>query len=222
MKKPLENSLQGVLIDFDGTLVDSIRDLYSLYCDFLSHYKKKGTRAEFKELNGPSIQEIIELLIQRHQLPDPSEKLLAFYSTLLVEYYKEVAEPAVGALDFIHKAKKQGLKLILVTSADRRLVEPFLNRFKLKDFFDAVVTSEGLHRSKPDPAIYRAALEKGQLDPHQAIAIEDSVKGVQSALSAGIYTFRLNPRIKASRIHQGWVEVQNWREVTQTFVEMYE
>jgi HAD superfamily hydrolase (TIGR01509 family) len=221
MKKTLKSNLQGVLIDFDGTLVDSIQDLYSLYCNFLHHYKKKGTLAEFKELNGPSLHEIIELLIQRHQLPDPSEKLLALYSMLLLEYYKEVAQPAAGALDFIHQVKKRGVKLILVTSADSRLVEPFLNRCNLKDVFDVVVTSEGLQRSKPDPAIYRAALAKANLDPQQAIAIEDSLKGLQSALGAGIYTFRLNPRIKARRRHQGWIEVKNWKEISQAFVEAY-
>jgi beta-phosphoglucomutase-like phosphatase (HAD superfamily) len=43
--------------------------------------------------------------------------------------------------------------------------------------------------TKPDPAIYVHALAELQLEPHQALAVEDSPPGVQSAVHAGIETF---------------------------------
>lgn len=214
--------IQGVFIDFDGTLVDSIKDLYALYCDFLRHYGHKGTKAEFKELNGPSLNEIMERLIQRHKFPEPSEKLLTHYCTLLTQYYSEIAAPFPGALDFISRIKNLGLKLILVTSADRRLVIPFLERFNLENHFDLIMTSEGLPHSKPDPAIYRTALLKIYLTPQHAFAIEDSLNGLRSASGAGLYTFLLNPKIKQMRTHEGWVEVRNWEDIRHLFEMIYE
>jgi beta-phosphoglucomutase-like phosphatase (HAD superfamily) len=42
--------------------------------------------------------------------------------------------------------------------------------------------------SKPDPAVYRYAAEQLDVTPDQALAVEDSVPGVQSAVAAGIPT----------------------------------
>lgn len=217
-----QKQIKGIFIDFDGTLVDSIKDLYALYCNFLRHYGCRGTKAEFKELNGPSLNEIIERIVERHALHEPSEKLLAYYCTLLIQYYSEIATPFPGALDFISKVKNLGVKLILVTSADRSLVMPFLERFNLENHFEFIMTSEGLPRGKPDPAIYRTALAKSHLSPQQAFAIEDSTNGLRSASGAGLYTFLLNPRIKQMRPHKDWVAVRNWEDIMHLFEKIYE
>lgn len=210
---PRLSTIKGVLIDFDGTLVDSIEDLYLIYCNFLKNFKSEGTREEFTALNGPSINEIIEILLQKHQLSEKSEKLLEHYWNLLIQYYQNVAKPTKGALEFIKNMKEKGKTILLVTSADYRLVETFLVRHELNNSFDFVVTAAGLKKSKPDPTIFRLALLKGNLKPEEVIAIEDSKNGVQAALDAGIFTFCLNPSTKLNQMHQGWLEVNSWEKI---------
>jgi beta-phosphoglucomutase-like phosphatase (HAD superfamily) len=58
----------------------------------------------------------------------------------------------------------------------------------LEDFFDAVVPAEEVRAAKPDPEPYRTALEKLGADPEEALAFEDSVSGIHSAVGAGIPT----------------------------------
>ncbi len=217
-----DNTLEVVMLDFDGTLVDSLNDLYCIYCDFLQQYGSKGTKKGFAELNGPTINESIGLLIQKHNLPEPSEKLLAVYWSLLHQYYDEIAAPFPEALLFLKQVKAQNIKLALVTSATLTMVCPFLIKHSLDTYFDEIITSEGLLKSKPDPEIYKRALIQTRTNAKHAIAIEDSLKGVESALQAGIYTWQINPKLSKLRAHKDWVELPGWPGVRNFFHECYE
>lgn len=210
----MKHPLKGIFIDFDGTLVDSLQGLYQVYFHFLKTYNVKGTKEEFTELNGPSLSEIMETLIHRYHLPHSAEKLLEQYQSLLIDYYRE-AKPVTGAMEFLKEFKKRGVTLVLVTSADRHLVDPFLERHQLTHLFQEIITAQGLKKSKPDPAIYLSALSKTNLDASQVIAVEDSKNGVQAALNAHIFTFCLNPRVKTTHRHEGWIEVPSWEHIAE-------
>jgi HAD superfamily hydrolase (TIGR01509 family) len=82
--------------------------------------------------------------------------------------------------------KKRGLKTGLVTNAPGENVGAVLPALRLDDYFDAVVTAGEAGAGKPDPAPYRAALKKLAAEPGEALAFEDSVSGIASAVGAGI------------------------------------
>jgi beta-phosphoglucomutase-like phosphatase (HAD superfamily) len=63
-----------------------------------------------------------------------------------------------------------------------------LPALELGEFFDEVVLSDEVGSVKPDPAPYRAALDRLSLTPEEAVAFEDSVSGLSSAAGAGIPT----------------------------------
>ena len=58
--------IKGLLIDLDGTLVDSVPALFQVYKKFLAYYGKEGTKEEFISLIGPSIDEIVEILQKKN------------------------------------------------------------------------------------------------------------------------------------------------------------
>ncbi|MGA9379325.1 MAG: HAD family hydrolase, partial [Phormidium sp.] len=59
----------------------------------------------------------------------------------------------------------------------------------LAEIFDAVfVAEEDVTEGKPDPAIYKLALERLDITPETALAFEDSPSGIRSAVGAGIRT----------------------------------
>ncbi len=97
-------------------------------------------------------------------------------------------EPLPGLLDFLESAKGRGSKTGLVTNAPRDNVAAVLMALGLEDFFDAVVPAEEVRAAKPDPEPYRTALEKLGAAPEEALAFEDSVSGIHSAVGAGIPT----------------------------------
>jgi beta-phosphoglucomutase len=88
----------------------------------------------------------------------------------------------------MQEAKSCGLSLALVTNAPEENVEAILLALGLRDFFDAVVLADEVEAVKPDPAPYKAALEKLGISAEEALAFEDSVSGISSSVAAGIST----------------------------------
>ena len=56
------NNFKCIIFDLDGTLIDSIPELYSAYKNFLNKFGYIGNKKEFELLNGPKLDEIISLL----------------------------------------------------------------------------------------------------------------------------------------------------------------
>ncbi len=211
-----------VLVDFDGTLVDSLGELYQVYSAFLEHYGKRGTPEEFQELNGPSMPQVIELLAQRYHLNHSYEQLQKRYMSQLSTFYGKQAKPLPGALEWLDQVAAYGLKLCIVTAANRDLVEAFLQHYKIGHYFHEIVTAKEVVRSKPDPALFQLALKKLNTTPLEAVAIEDAPSGVQAAAAAGIFVIRLNPAISEIQPFSNGVDVQDWQAIKRLFNEWYE
>ncbi len=111
-------------------------------------------------------------------------------------------EPLPGLLDFLEGAKERGLRTALVTNAPEENVGAVLLALGLEDFFDAVVPAEEVRAAKPDPEPYRTALERLGAGPEGALAFEDSVSGIASAVGAGIPTVGIASTQRPERLRQ--------------------
>lgn len=194
--------IKAVLIDLDGTLVDTTDALYEVYLNFLKKYGKKGTKKEFKSLIGPSIDEIVGILKEKHKLEPPQSELSSMYVTMLMLQGFKETKLFPGVLEFIDYAKQHQIKLALVTSGTHALVKTCLEPLNVQDAFAVTVTSEDVEKSKPDPEIYKHALKKAGVTAKEAIAIEDSEAGKKAAEGAGLKVLLVNHEKKA-----GWNQI---------------
>jgi beta-phosphoglucomutase-like phosphatase (HAD superfamily) len=92
-----------------------------------------------------------------------------------------------GITDYLREARQLGLKLGVASSSTHEWVDSHLKRLGLLDYFDAVKCREDVAYTKPDPALYLAALDASGLRSEQALAIEDSPNGITAAQRAGIF-----------------------------------
>lgn len=192
--------MKAILIDFDGTLANSIPFLYNLYISFLAERGKEGNLKEFQELNGPKLEHFIQTLHKRYQLEENVDEMIQAYKERLETRFAEEVLPFPDAVGMIHKWDWEGRQLGIVTAAHLDLVELFLDKHLDKIPF-IITTGEEVPRSKPDPAIYRLALEKFGLKPTEALALEDSPNGIKASQGAGILTFPFK---------ESWTAVKTW------------
>lgn len=178
-----------LLVDMDGTLVDTIPLLYEAYMSFLKSYSIMGTPKEFESLMGPSLSEIIDILKKRYRLTDERNVLIDIYQDGLKEAYEEKVIFFPLAVETMHFAKKHNIKLGLVSSSEKQFIKAFIKGAGLAPLFDVVVGSQEGIPSKPHPDLYLKALDLLKVDASEVLAIEDSLNGVQAATSAGIFTF---------------------------------
>jgi len=93
-----------------------------------------------------------------------------------------------GVESYLEEARQMGLKIGLASSSRHHWVDSHLARLGLIDWFDVIRCRDDVDgRSKPDPAVYMAALEALEVAPHHAVALEDSPNGVTAAKEAGLY-----------------------------------
>ena len=79
-----------------------------------------------------------------------------------------------------------GLKIIVLSNEARELNAYRIRKFKLDEFVDAFVSSCFVHLHKPDPAIFRLALDIAQTPARQIVYIENTPMFVQIAEGMGI------------------------------------
>lgn len=213
--------LKAILIDLDGTLLDSLDPLYQTYYKFLYKYGIIGTQEEFNQLIGPSLFEVVKILKKKYNLTETDVALYIEYENLLKHSYPFGHKLFNGAKDFILYAKEKQWKLAIVTSASLSFVENFLKVNHLEQLFDLLVTSTESHKSKPSPESYQKALRLLEIKPSESIAIEDSPQGIQAALSAGIPTIQITHG--RSQIHsKECYSLKDWQAILQAFKKKYE
>ena len=98
-------------------------------------------------------------------------------------------EPRSGVVDTVEAARRDGVKLGLVTTTSPENVSALIAALSPHvdvASFDVVVDSSQVSSPKPDRAAYDFALEQLGERAQDAVAIEDNVGGVQSAMAAGV------------------------------------
>lgn len=175
-----------VFLDFDGTLVDSVSAFFDVYISFLKKYGREGSKEEFdKNMNGPTIPQIVTFLRTQHNLPGSEEKLLEEYEEQVARIYAETVKPfdfAEGLLMGLNNKKD----LALVTSSKEKYISKLFKKLDWKKYFNFLVFSDVIKNAKPDPEIYFAALDRAKVDPLESVVIEDSSNGVLAGKNAGI------------------------------------
>jgi HAD superfamily hydrolase (TIGR01509 family) len=178
---------RALLFDLDGTLAETDSLHLPTWVDVLSPYGVEVDEEFYREsISGRSTSKIVEDLLP--DLPAEEGRKLADAKEASFRERARELEPLPGLLDFMEEAKNRGLSLALVTNAPEENVEAILLALELGEFFDEVVLSDEVGPVKPDPAPYRAALDKLGVAPEEALAFEDSPSGIASAVGAGIPT----------------------------------
>lgn len=109
-----------------------------------------------------------------------------------------------GVLNYIQDAKRLGLKLAIASSSGHSWVDTHAKRLGIFDHFDVVICADdvGPGRTKPNPDLYLLALNRLNVQNHEAIVLEDSPNGVQAANQAGIFVIAVpNPVTSLLKIH---------------------
>ena len=92
-----------------------------------------------------------------------------------------------GVVELLDQADAAGVVTAVASSSERAWVELHLSTLGLRQRFSVLRCKEDVARVKPDPALYRTAVEALGVAPGDAVAIEDSPNGLAAARAAGLF-----------------------------------
>lgn len=170
----------GVLLDLDGTLVDT-NYLHTLA--WSRAFRDVGEWAPMNAIHrlvGMGGDQLVRELLGDDR-PGIAEARAARYRALLPE-----ARAFPGASDLVRALHRRGLATVLATSSPADELDAAMDLLSIGDVLDGQTTADDVEQAKPSPEVFCTAMGSAGVDPARALAIGDSVWDVEAARAAGI------------------------------------
>jgi len=179
-----------VLIDVDGTLVDSVPDL--AYC-VDEMMKQLGMpvhgEAKVREWVGNGVERLVRRALIGKLEGEPDEGLYQKAYPIFLDLYTENTSKRSclypGVKQGLEYLKSEGYKIGCVTNKAAQFTEPLLDDLGVSDYFSIVISGDTLEKKKPDPMPLLHAAKHFNVAPEQALMIGDSISDVKAARAAG-------------------------------------
>lgn len=182
---------KAVLIDLDGTLVDSVPDLaYGIDQMMLQLNMPVRGEAAVTEWVGNGVERLVKRALLNSIDGEPDEALFQIALPLFeVAYAANNGKHSYlydGVEAGLNYLQQQGYRLACVTNKPAAFTQPLLVAMGIAGFFDVTISGDQVDRRKPDPQPLLMAAEKLQVDAKQCVMLGDSITDILAARGAGM------------------------------------
>jgi phosphoglycolate phosphatase len=181
---------QAVLIDLDGTLVDTIPDLTTAVNAMRAEFELPAlAAATVATYVGKGADRLVKRALTGAMVGEPVIEVFARGRAAFDRHYRTcngaaaIVFPGVPAA--LEDLRARGLKLACVTNKPAEFTHPLLAKLGLHEHFDAIVCGGDTREVKPHPAPMLLACELLAVSPTSAIVIGDSINDLLAARAAG-------------------------------------
>jgi sugar-phosphatase len=179
--------VRALLFDLDGTLVDAETQTDEAVEAIVARHGIEGFTLPATETHGRTWTHVADVIRARTGIGEPADllatELLAYWNAATIE-----AKPLPGAADALRAAAARKLKLGVVSSSPRAVIDRFLAKLGAEDLVEhrARIGGDDVRNGKPDPEGFLMAVRALEVDPGEALVFEDSRAGLLAARAAGM------------------------------------
>jgi HAD superfamily hydrolase (TIGR01509 family) len=185
-----------VLFDMDGVLYDSMPNHAIAWQQSMAEFGIQMTADDAYATEGARGVDTIRQMVMRQQGHEIDEAEAQRMYDEKSRIFHELPEAPVmpGIIDLMQQIHDDGIGIGVVTGSGQK---PLIKRI-LKDFGQFVdeahiTTAYDVRRGKPKPDPYLMGLRKaGNLQPYEAIVVENAPLGIQAGVAAKIFTIAVN------------------------------
>jgi putative hydrolase of the HAD superfamily len=186
--------IKAVLFDLDGTLLNRdksvqqfINTQYDRLNEFVKHIPKEKYVKRFIELDNRGYvwkDEVYQQLVSEFEIQGITwEELLQDY----VREFKNYCMPFPNLIGVLEELRRRGFKLGIITNGREQFQIDNIKALGIEMYFDTIVVSEREGIKKPNPVIFKRALEKLKVSPKHSIFVGDHLENdVRAAQSVGM------------------------------------
>lgn len=186
--------IKGVLFDLDGTLLDRdesvkmfINEQYDRLENVVGHIPKAKYVTRFIELDNRGYMwkdKVYQQIVEEFKITSTSwEELLQDY----VNEFKYHCVPFPNLINMLEKLKSNNYTLGMITNGKGQFQMDNIEALGIKKYFDSILVSEWEGLKKPDPQIFKRALEQLKLLPNESVFVGDHpTNDVQAAQNVGM------------------------------------
>jgi len=187
-----KHTVQAVLFDVDGTLLDSVDEHAMAWVDAFHDYGHRVCFEEVRRQIGKGGDQLMPIFMTREEIDEYGEALESERLRIMKERYLPLIKPFRDVRALLERVRADGKQIALASSATRDDLATYKRIANIEDLVNVETSSDDAKRSKPYPDIFQAALDRlGGLAADRCVAVGDTPYDAQAAAKAGIRSIGL-------------------------------
>jgi phosphoglycolate phosphatase len=183
--------IKAVIFDLDGTLKEFNLDTKACRTKIINLLTQQGFSHSLFSLNESAFDMLkkVEKSLATDGRESQFTKVREMVFSVVEEFELEAARTAKifeDTAETLKALRDMKLKIALCTISSEKTTRYVLERFRLEQFFDAVVTRESVSEVKPHPKHLEAALDALKVGSQDAVLVGDSVKDIACAVQLNV------------------------------------
>lgn len=179
-----------ILIDVDGTLVDSVPDLLIAVNEtMMALGREPWEEKKVRNWIGNGVERLCRRALVGELDGEPEEELFQQAYPIFLERYDEhngkhsCLYP--GVVEGLDRLEEKGFRIGCVTNKAARYTLPLLEALGIKRRFEWIICGDTLSKKKPDPMPLLHAAELAEANPGNCLMLGDSISDVKASRAAG-------------------------------------
>lgn len=176
-----DNSLNAIIFDMDGTLIDSNDHHAKAWQDAFDDY---GVSFDFETVRmqiGKGGDLLVPDLLNAKQMIAFGEEIQDYRKKLFRDRYRESVKPFPGIPESFEHLRNQSIRIVIATSSNEEDLSFFLDLLGIEDLIDDATSKSDVEMSKPAPDVFSAALEKLGTPPSRTLVVGDTPYDILAA-----------------------------------------
>lgn len=182
------NTLQGVIFDLDGTLLDSTGMWRQVDGRLMAHYGKEVPPDLSETVQRMSIEEFSQFFVEEFDLPVTPEQIAQQVADMVAEEYREKLQLKPHVPEILDWLDQQNIPYGVATATYGELAEAALRRLHIWERLRFLLTEQNAGAPKTQPRIFQLAAQKLHLGRRQIAVVEDSLHALEGAKNGGFFT----------------------------------
>lgn len=182
------NTLQGVIFDLDGTLLDSTGMWRQVDGRLMAHYGKEVPPDLSETVQRMSIEEFSQFFVEEFDLPVTPEQIAQQVADMVAEEYREKLQLKPHVPEILDWLDQQDIPYGVATATYSELAEAALRRLHVWERLRFLLTEQNAGAPKTQPRIFQLAAQKLHLGRRQIAVVEDSLHALEGAKNGGFFT----------------------------------
>lgn len=178
--------LRGVILDVDGTLVDSNDAHASAWMQALEEHGYTVPYEKVRGLIGMGGDNLLPEAAGLDIDQSPGSSIARRWEELFQKEYLPRLQAFPQVRELLRRMKDSGLKLVVASSAKASQLKPLLKLTGAEDVIEARTSSDDADSSKPDADIVASALRKLGFAPDEVLMLGDTPYDIQAAGKIGV------------------------------------
>ena len=181
--------IKAVIFDMDGVIINSEPLHKKAFQKMFEEFNLKVSKKLYGSFTGMSTLPICQRLCNEFSIKHSPNLLVKTKRKHFKNLFENGYEFKLidGVLELIQHYKKNGISLVLASSASMPNINMVFEKFNLNQYFKAKISGANLKASKPHPEIFEKAAKLTGHSKKKCLVIEDATNGIIAAKSAGIF-----------------------------------